>query len=55
MSTQSFSKNIIRIQYDDLPIDVIEGGTKRSIMDTLGVILPPSTLLRHALALYETG
>lgn len=41
--TKALATNIVKTQYDDLPKEVKEA-TKRSILDTLGVMMPPTTL-----------
>lgn len=52
MSSQAIARNIVQTRYDDLPADVREV-TKRSIIDTLGVMLPPTTLEKACIALYK--
>jgi len=50
--TKSLAKNIVEARYDDLSREVREA-TKRSILDTLGVMLPPTTLDKACIALAE--
>lgn len=50
--TKSLAKNIVETRYDDLSREVQEA-TKRSILDTLGVMLPPTTLDKACIALAE--
>ena len=52
MSTEALARNVVKIRYDDLSEEVREA-TKRSILDTLGVMLPPTTLEKTCVALYE--
>jgi 2-methylcitrate dehydratase PrpD len=41
--SQELVQHLVRIQYDDLPEEVVEV-TKKSILDTIGVILAANTL-----------
>jgi 2-methylcitrate dehydratase PrpD len=50
--TQSLAKNIIRTVYSDLSTDAINV-TKKSILDTLGVMFPPTTLDKSCISIYE--
>ena len=52
MSTQSLARNVVNTQYDDLSEEVREA-TKRSILDTLGVMFPPTTLVNSCVSVYE--
>ncbi|MDD5703611.1 MAG: MmgE/PrpD family protein, partial [Dehalococcoidales bacterium] len=52
MSTEALVRNLIQTKYDDLTAEVIEA-TKISILDTFGVMLPPSTLTKACISLYE--
>jgi 2-methylcitrate dehydratase PrpD len=52
MSTQAIVQNIINTRYTDLPGEVVEK-TKKSILDTLGVMLPPTTLETNCFSLYQ--
>jgi 2-methylcitrate dehydratase PrpD len=52
MSTQAVVKNIVNTRFDNLPKEAVEA-TKRSILDTLGVMLPPTTLVNTCIAVYE--
>jgi 2-methylcitrate dehydratase PrpD len=50
--TDSLVKNIVKTRYEDLPEEAREA-TKRSILDTLGVMLPPTTLEPECIAIAE--
>lgn len=50
--TRALAENIVRTNYESLPVPVIEK-TKRQILDILGVMFPPSTLERACIALEE--
>lgn len=50
--TNALAANIVKTQYDDLPKEVKEA-TKRSILDTIGVMMPPTTLEKSCIALAE--
>jgi len=50
--TKALAKNIVKTQYEDLPKEVKEA-TKRSILDTLGVMIPPTTLEKVCITLAE--
>jgi len=50
--SQLLAKNITKIQYEDLPEEVRKA-TKRSILDTLGVMLPPTTQERACINIAE--
>lgn len=52
MSTQTLARNIVTTCYDDLPLEAVEAA-KKSILDTLGVMLPPSTLVKNCISIYE--
>jgi 2-methylcitrate dehydratase PrpD len=52
MSTQAMVRNIVNTRYAYLPEEVVEK-TKKSILDTLGVMLPPTTLEKSCLSLFE--
>jgi 2-methylcitrate dehydratase PrpD len=52
MITQSLAQNIVNTRYADLPQETIEA-TKRSILDILGVMLPPTTLVNTSISVYE--
>ena len=52
MSTIALAQNIVKTQYNDLSKEVVEV-TKRSILDTVGVILAPTTLEKTCISLYE--
>jgi len=42
-TSYGLAKNVVNTEYGDLPAEVVEV-TKRSILDTIGVILAASTL-----------
>ncbi len=50
--TKALAGNIVKTQYNNLPKEVSEA-TKRSILDTLGVMLPPTTLEKPCIAIGE--
>ena len=50
--TKSLARNVVQVQYDDLPVDVREA-TKISILDTLGVMFPPTKLEKGCQSLAE--
>lgn len=50
--TRNLVKNIVNTKYETLPSEVVQR-TKRHILDTLGVMFPPSTLERGCIALEE--
>ena len=50
--TRSLAENIVSTKYDVLPKEVVEK-TKRHILDTLGVMFPPSTIEKACIALAE--
>lgn len=50
--TKALATNIVKTQYESLPKEVKEA-TKRSILDTLGVMMPPTTLEKVCIALAE--
>lgn len=50
--TKALARNIVETRYDDLPVEAREA-TKRSILDTIGVMLPPTTLDKSCIAIYE--
>jgi 2-methylcitrate dehydratase PrpD len=50
--TIALLENIVNINYEDLPLEVVEK-TKRHILDILGVMFPPSTLERGCQVLNE--
>lgn len=52
MTTKELARNLVKAQYKDLPEGVVKA-TKRSILDTLGVMLPPTTLEESCIAIYE--
>jgi 2-methylcitrate dehydratase PrpD len=52
MSTQALAKNIVETTYDNLPEET-RLATKKSILDILGVMLPPTTLVDSAITVYE--
>ncbi|MBN2062041.1 MAG: MmgE/PrpD family protein [Deltaproteobacteria bacterium] len=52
MSTKDVARNIVNTGYEDLPEEAVEA-TKKSILDTLGVMLPPSTLVKNCASIYE--
>jgi 2-methylcitrate dehydratase PrpD len=52
MSTQALARNIVKTGYPDLPEEVREA-TKKSILDTLGVMFPPTTLEKSCVSIYE--
>jgi 2-methylcitrate dehydratase PrpD len=52
MSTPALVKNIVNTSYDSLPGDAREA-TKKSILDIIGVMLPPTTLVDTCISVYE--
>lgn len=50
--TERLAEHIVKAKYEDLPREVIEK-TKRHILDTLGVMFPPSTFERGCQVLEE--
>jgi len=50
--TKALVENIVKVQFDDLNEEVKEA-TKRSILDTLGVMLPPTTLSKECINIAE--
>lgn len=52
MSTQDLARNIVSTTYEKLPQEAVEA-TKKSILDTLGVMFPPTTLVNTCLSVYE--
>ncbi len=50
--TKALAENVVKTKYEDLPQKVVEV-TKKSILDTLGVMFPPSTLEKACIALEE--
>ena len=48
--TRALARNIVEKRFEDLPGEIVEV-TKRSILDTFGVMLPPTTLERACIAL----
>ncbi|MDD5702385.1 MAG: MmgE/PrpD family protein [Dehalococcoidales bacterium] len=52
MSTQALARNIVNTRFEDISKETIEA-TKRSILDTLGVMLPPTTLVSTCEIVYE--
>jgi 2-methylcitrate dehydratase PrpD len=50
--TKALAANIVRTRYDDLPREAKEA-TKRSILDIIGVMMPPTTLEKGCIALAE--
>jgi 2-methylcitrate dehydratase PrpD len=50
--SELLAKNIIKTQYENLPEDSIKA-TKRSILDTIGVMLPPTTQERACIKIAE--
>ena len=50
--TRGLAENIVKTKYEDLPKEAVEV-TKKSILDTLGVMFPPSTLEKACIALEE--
>lgn len=52
MSTEELAKNIIKIQFKDLPKEVVEA-TKKNILDTIGVMLPSTTIEEPCISIYE--
>ena len=48
--TKTLAQNIVKTRYEDLPEEVREA-TKRSILDTLGVMFPPTTLEKACISL----
>ena len=49
--TGKIAANIVATRYEDLPREEVES-TKKSILDTLGVMLPPSSLVETCAAIY---
>jgi 2-methylcitrate dehydratase PrpD len=52
MSTQALAKNIVNTKYENLTQEAVEA-TKRSILDTLGVMFPPTTLVNTCASVYK--
>jgi 2-methylcitrate dehydratase PrpD len=52
MSTQAIARHLAAARYEDLPFEAVEA-TKKSILDTLGVMLPPSSLVKNCISIYE--
>jgi 2-methylcitrate dehydratase PrpD len=52
LSTQSVANNIVNTTYKNLPREAVVE-TKKSILDTLGVMLPPTTLVKNCVSIYE--
>ena len=52
MSTQALAQNIVNTKFNNLSQDTVEA-TKKSILDILGVMLPPTTLVKTCLSVYE--
>jgi 2-methylcitrate dehydratase PrpD len=52
MSTQAIARNIVNTTFDNLPEETVEA-TKKSILDILGVMFPPTTLVNTCLSVYE--
>jgi len=50
--TDTLVKNIVETRYEDLPAEAREA-TKRRILDTLGVMLPPTTLEEECITIAE--
>ena len=50
--TKRLAENVVNTKYEALPKEVIER-TKKHILDTLGVMFPPSTLEKACIALEE--
>lgn len=50
--TRALAENAVNTTYEHLPREVVRA-TKRHILDTLGVMLPPSTLEKGCAALHE--
>ncbi len=50
--TKAIARNAVRTTYDNLPQEAKES-TKRSILDTLGCMFPPTTLENACLSIYE--
>jgi 2-methylcitrate dehydratase PrpD len=51
-ATSILAKNIVDTHFEDIPSNEIEA-TKRSILDTLGIMFPPSTLVNTCAYIYE--
>lgn len=52
MSTQVIAKHLVNTTYDNLSKETIEA-TKKSILDILGVMIPPTTLVKTCASVYE--
>ena len=52
MITQSVAKELVNTTYENLPREAIEA-TKKSILDILGVMFPPTTLVKNCASIYE--
>jgi 2-methylcitrate dehydratase PrpD len=52
LSTQALAANLVKTTYDNLPKETVEA-TKKSILDILGVMLPPTTLVKTCASIYE--
>jgi 2-methylcitrate dehydratase PrpD len=52
LSTQALANNLVNITYADLLRNTVEA-TKKSILDTLGVMFPPTTLVETCTSVYE--
>jgi 2-methylcitrate dehydratase PrpD len=52
LSTLALAKNVVNTRYENIPQAEVEA-TKRNILDTLGVMLPPTTLVQNCSSIYE--
>jgi 2-methylcitrate dehydratase PrpD len=52
MSTQSIAKHLVKTTFENLPKEAVEA-TKKSILDILGVMFPPTTLVNTCNSIYE--
>jgi len=52
MSTLALARNVSNTTFEDLPGDAVEA-TKKSILDILGVMFPPTTLVETCASVYE--
>ncbi|MDD5701738.1 MAG: MmgE/PrpD family protein [Dehalococcoidales bacterium] len=52
MITQALAKNIVATTYESLPEEAREAA-KKSVLDTLGVMFPPTTLVDTCISVYD--
>jgi 2-methylcitrate dehydratase PrpD len=52
LSTLAIAKNLVNTKFENLSKETVEA-TKKSIMDILGVMLPPTTLVKTCASIYD--